>query len=267
MKRFRLTALTITLSLLLSACGSIPNLTQEENRMVSEYAASLMLKYDSANHTRLVDTSEFLNSYYTAKRAHDDAEKAYYDAIAREEEQRRREAEAQKNANSEYNSNQSSSNSSKNDGTGGAKVVDSTYSNMPIGEFLGYGNFDIAYAGFELLSNYPKDNDAAVSLSASSSNTALLVVYFDVTNNSQSAANLDILSLNCKFRLSINDGSYKGVLYPVMLDDILSECMDDFAGLEKKRLVLIMEVDKNTVVDSLSMTVTGSMGTLTKKLK
>ena len=267
MKRLRLTALTVSLCLLLSACGSIPKLTKEENQMVSEYAAALMLKYDFANHSRLVDTTEFLDTYYAAKKAHDDAEKAYYDAIAREEEQRRREAEAQKNANAEYNSNQSSKNSSKNDGTGGATVVDSTYSNMAIGEFLGYSNFDISYAGVELLSNYPKDNEAAVSLSASSANTALLVVYFDVTNNSQSDGFLDLYSMSLKMRLSINEGNYKSVIYGIMLDDIFNEYMGTFSDQEKKRLAMIQEVDKSTVVNSLSMTITGSMGTLTKKLK
>ncbi len=262
-KRKFLFPILIMVCFTLTACGSIPKLSADETEMVSEYAASLLLKYDSANHSRLVDTSPFLDSYYAAVKNYEDGKKAYYDAVAYEEELRRREAESQERANAAYN----------NDGTGGATVINggesghkTNVSNIPIAEFLGLGDFSIDYAGAELLDSYPKDTDELYfSLSATNGNK-LLVLYFDTTNTSGSASTLDLFHMNAKYRISINGGKNIKVL-ETMLGDTLSEYLGEFTSGEKKQLSLIVEVPDDTSVQSLTMTITTDGGTLTKALQ
>ncbi len=250
---------------ILSSCGSIPKLTAGETEMVSEYAASLLLKYDADNHTRLVDTSDYLAQYYAAKKAHDDAEAAYYRAIAEEEEKRRQEAIAQANANNEYNNSLNENGKKKDDGTAGAAVVNSAFNNMTIGEFLGYPGFSIQYAGTDILDSYPEDStDIALPASPGSD---LLVIYFNVTNSGSSSELLDVFSLNFNFRLSVNGAGASGVLYPTMLYDVLSEFDGSINAGETKRLVLIKEVKEGTSVDTLSLSIVSPAGTMTKVLK
>ncbi len=204
MKHKKLLIILIVIScMLLSACGGIPKLSAEETEMVSEYAAALLLKYDSANHSRLVDTAPFLDRYYAAVKNYEDQKNAYYEAIENEAAIRRREAEAQARASEAYN----------NDGTGGAEVINSdesgrkaNSSNIPIGEFLSLGDFTVDYSGYELMDSYPKDPaEFGVSLSATSNNK-LLVLYFDIRNISTSSKTLDLLHSDITYRVSVNGG-------------------------------------------------------------
>ena len=80
-----LTSLILSATLLFAGCAQYPDLTEEENEMVSEYAVSLLLKYDKDNHSRLVDTSEFLNKYNTALQERESARLAYEAAKQLEE--------------------------------------------------------------------------------------------------------------------------------------------------------------------------------------
>ncbi len=254
------------MSLVMTACGSIPKLSADETEMVSEYAASLLLKYDSENHSRLVDTTAFFEKYNAAVKNYQDQEKAYYDAVEREAEQRRREAEAQEKANEAYN----------NDGTGGATVVNAdgagnkteTFSDMPIAEFLGLSDFTINYAGCEIMDAYPKDpGDVGFSLSALHGNT-LLVLFFDVTNNSGSDKELDLSynAISVTYKVSVNGSKYTRIM-DTMLPDSLLGYTESFAGNETKKVSLILEVPAGTLVESLSMTITSDKGTLTKELQ
>ena len=49
----------ITASLLMTGCGAMPDLTQEETELISEYAVGVLLKYDKSHGSRLVDTSAY----------------------------------------------------------------------------------------------------------------------------------------------------------------------------------------------------------------
>ena len=98
-----LTGLILSATLLFAGCADYPDLTEEENEMVSEYAVSLLLKYDKDNHSRLVDTSEFLNKYNTALQERESARLAYEAAKQLEEETRRKAAQEQEAAKNKNN--------------------------------------------------------------------------------------------------------------------------------------------------------------------
>lgn len=258
--------LACCVSLMLTGCGSIPVMTGEQTEMVSEYAASLLLKYDSANHSRLVDTSSFMDSYNNAKKLHDDAEKAYYDEKKREEDERRREAEEQEAANQKYNEEKESSgtgkNGKKNDGTGGATVINT----MSITEFLGLDNFSIVYAGNDVMNQYPEDAKVSDSCVADPGKD-LLIVYFNVTNKSDSKCELNMFELDPIFKLSVNDGLYTAALHSFVLDDDMSIYIGDFGPGEMKRLILLLDVADNTSVSTLSMRISLGNDSITKTLK
>lgn len=245
--------------ILLSGCASIPELNNEQEEMVTEYAASLLLKYDSENHSRLVPIDSYISAYSTAKKMHDDAEKQYYDAIAAEEEARKAETKAQEELNSK--SAEIAGEMHASDGTGGARVVDA----RSISDFIGALGFSIEYAGFDLLDSYPEDmDDLFFSIDATTGND-LLVIYFNVTNLMSETSQLDIFNMGPIFKISVNGGRYSSV-FKALVEDDMSVYLGSFNGNESKRLVLITEVSEGTSVSELGLRISIGDDSITKSL-
>lgn len=280
MKKFTCAICIMSLLVLtLAGCGSIPDMNEEQEEMVSEYAVSLLLKYDAANHSRLVDVDSTIAAYEAAKKLHDQAEEAYYKRIEEEENKRREEAQNQDNKNSEYSQNTANSDSSgdghggasnaeggsgRNDGSGGAVVVD----NASIEEFLGLSGFGFVYAGFDVMNDYPEDSMDFVPYISASEGGDLCVVYFNVTNMSSDTNTLDILNMvpMTYFKLAINGDNFHSVLRTLLEDD-MAVYEGDFAPGETKRLVLITEVREGTQISAVNLRITQGSDSLTKSLR
>ena len=277
MKKFTCVICIMSLMVLtLAGCGSIPDMTEEQEEMVSEYAVSLLLKYDAANHSRLVDVDSTIAAYEAAKKLHDQAEEAYYKRIEEEENKRREEAQNQEDKNSEYSQNTAASDSSgdghgngeggsgRDDGSGGAVVVD----NASIEEFLGLSGFGFVYAGFDIMNDYPEDSMDFVPYISASEGGDLCVVYFNVTNMSSDTNTLDILNVvpMTYFKLAINGDNFHSVLRTLLEDD-MAVYEGDFAPGETKRLVLITEVREGTQISTVNLRITQGSDSLTKSLR
>lgn len=277
MKKFTcVICITALLVLTLAGCGSVPDMTEEQEEMVSEYAVSLLLKYDAANHSRLVDVDSTIAAYEAAKKLHDQAEEAYYKRIEEEENKRREEAQNQEDKNSEYSQNTAAPDSSgdghgsgedgsgRNDGSGGAVVVD----NASIEEFLGLSGFGFVYAGFDIMNDYPEDSMDFVPYISASEGGDICVVYFNVTNMSSDTNTLDILNMvpMTYFKLAINGDNFHSVLRTLLEDD-MAVYEGDFAPGETKRLVLITEVREGTQISTVNLRITQGSDSLTKSLR
>lgn len=262
MKRGIKVLAAVCIALSLTACASMPDLTTEEEEMVTEYATSLLLKYDSENHTRLVDVDSYVNAYETAKALYDEQEAAYYEAKEEEENERKAENAKQEELNSvESSEEKTESGSSHNDGTGGATVTDS----RSIDSVLGLNDVTITYTGYSTGNEYPEENGDIYLGIVATTGKEILTLYFDVTNNSSEAQNIDIFDINPSFKLSVNGGSYASV-YETLLEDDLSLYTGTFNAGETKQLVLITEVSEGTVVTSLGMKVSLGSDSITKSL-
>ena len=266
--------------LTLAGCGSIPDLDAEQEEIVSEYAVSLLLKYDSENHSRLVNVDSYINAYETAKRLHDQAEEAYYNKLAEEENKRREEAEKQDELNSSYSQetpsqggnsssleNDSESSGARGDGTGGATVVDT----RTIEDFLEIDGFSVAYAGVDVMDIYPATalaEDFVPYISASEGGK-LCVVYFDVTNTQSVDAVLDTINMVPLpfFKFAINGENRYVSAVKTILEDDFAMYSDSFAAGETKRLVIVFEVREGTEVTTLNMRITRGSESLTKSLR
>ena len=256
-------------SLLLSGCGaSYPNITEEENEIVSEYAVSLLLKYDSANHSRLVDTSEFMNSYLNAKWERENQIAEYEAAKALEEQTRIDETRAQEEALAGEESKTLTDDSlekEKSDGTGGATVIDTTEgitSNLSVESVIGIEDFSLNYNSYDLVSSYSSDD--FFSMDATKGNK-LLVVYFNVRNNGPDQI-LDVFNKDVSFKFDINERGPRSV-FKTMLADDLGEYKGEFKSGETKSLVLLFEVPDDTTISDLKLIVSSpEKGSTTKTL-
>lgn len=99
--------------------------------------------------------------------------------------------------------------------------------------------FTVTENGYELTDRYPAGNDG-FSMIALSKNK-LLVLKFNVTNNSGSAAALDMMNRNLSYRCLINDNKGVNVQVTALLN-ALNTYNGTFEAGETKEMVLVFQI-------------------------
>ncbi len=197
----------------LSACGvSGPELTEEQNAQIVEYAAGLMLKYDENYHSRLEEEPDEELSEEPAEPVEqpkeEEPEEVPVDAESPEEIVQEQEEVADKS----------------------------------IEEFCGIEGTAISYTGYEVKDTYPEatGDDLFFAMNASDG-CKLIVLNFNVQNIGSQDLNLDMLSIGTKFKISLNEASPKYALTTMLENDLASYIGTIPAG-SSENLVLICEL-------------------------
>ena len=256
MKKRKIVLCGVATALALTGCGAtVPDLTQEETEIISEYAAGILMKYDKDNGSRLVDLSQEEPQEEAAPDAEPPVQTPESDAAAAGTE----EAPG---------------------GTGepgpaenNATVIDQSQTEVmsaaSIEEYYGISGFTFAYTGCELIDSYPEDSgeEGAVYFTMDATEgMKLLVAKFNVTNQSGSEQTLNMMEHRAKFKLAVNGDAGKHVLTTMLLNDMQNYNAQMAAG-ETVELVSIIEVPADTQVDSLALILSGGDGTVTLQLQ
>lgn len=211
------------LMITLGGCGNaIPDLTEEQHRMVTEYAAQLLLKYD-ANYQSTILTEE--QSKEAEEELIRDAELA---ALVREHQEMQQAAE-------------------ENESGGGAEApsepAEPVYTDVD--SFLGLSDsVEIEYAGYLVCDSYPESteaNDWQGVARATSSNSKLVVFTFTLKNVSGGDYMLDMASLGAKFSFRINGDITKTSLTTLLPNDLMMY-RDTIPAGETVEAVLLIEM-------------------------
>lgn len=229
MKKISILLCSIGIACALTGCGdTVPELTQEENDIITEYAVGLLLKYDKYHSSRLVDLTAYEEEQDSAK-----AEEL--------EEENNVEPEEIQDVPSIDNT----------------EVIDAgeEYSASSIEEFYGIEGFSFQYTGYELKNEYPdvaQDSDAAFFAMQATPGTQLLVLKFQAVNNSGMERELNMINCGMKSRVSVNGESSSNVLSTMLLNDIQTYkgMLEANASTE---LVAVVEVPEGTNVESVSI--------------
>lgn len=225
MRKLGLT-LAVAASLCMTACGSaVPDMTEEQNAVIVEYAAGLLLKYDANHHSRLVEETGPTEEELAMQK----------EEVAEEPQPEEEPAEeAQEEEVSEE-----------------PEAI--TY--RSIEEFYGIDGVAMNYTGYEVKDIYPDGgtDDMFFAMNASSG-CKLVVLHFNAENISGQDKQLDMLSLNTKFKLSFNGESPKYALTTMLMNDLASYNGTIAAG-NAEQLVLIAELqeDKAQSIQTLSL--------------
>lgn len=219
---------------LMSGCGAqMPDLTQEETNMISEYAVGVLLKYDKYHSSRLVDTTE-------------------YDAAEADTSEEVPEQPSEEQPEQEEIS------------TDDTEVVDVSQdeeaAQIPatIEEYYGIEGFTFQYTGYELAQNYPPDaaeTDVFFAMDATDG-MQLLVLKFAVTNTGSADQTLSMLEHGARFRVSVNGGATQGALATMLLNDM--QTFDNMipAG-SSEELVAIVEIPQSDSVETIEFILRG----------
>lgn len=238
MKKMNVLLCSMAAAFMMTGCGEMPDLTQEESELISEYAVGVLLKYDTGYNNRLVDTM-----------ADDPAEE---ETELPEEEDPEEEPEPEMEE--------------------PAEVVDVSQDEetqpavSSVEEYYGIPNVMISYTGYELADSYPPSEEGAVPVFSmdASAGTQLLVLKFNVQNTSGQDQQMNMLGYGATFRVSVNGEASKGALATMLVNDM--QTYDDVIPANTSvEMVSIVEVPQGTNVGSIEFILRGNGedGTLT----
>lgn len=237
MKKMNVLLCSMAAAFMMTGCGEMPDLTQEESELISEYAVGVLLKYDTGYNNRLVDTM-----------ADDPEEETELPEEENPEEEPEPEMEEP------------------------AEVVDVSQDEetqpavSSVEEYYGIPNVMISYTGYELADSYPPSEEGAVPVFSmdASAGTQLLVLKFNVQNTSGQDQQMNMLGYGATFRVSVNGEASKGALATMLVNDM--QTYDDVIPANTSvEMVSIVEVPQGTNVGSIEFILRGNGedGTLT----
>lgn len=227
----------------LTGCGAqIPDLSEEESEIISEYAVGVLLKYDSKHGSRLTEVpmeefDEGISEKQEIISDEADVEELMPEEVATE------------------NSNHIDENIVDVSEEASEEQVSPSLS---IEEYYGIDGFRFQYAGYELTNEYPdtaEDNLAFFAMEATEG-MQLLVVSFQATNVSGMDKELSMMDYGARFRISVNGKVSKSVLTTMLMNDIQTfrEVVSDGQTVD---LVSVIEVENGTVIDTLEFIMKG----------
>ncbi len=222
--------------ILLSGCGSLPEMTQEQENAIVEYAAGLLIKNMKDYDSRLVDLSLYNEVEENTQETGDTEEEAGgMDEVADTE------------------------------------VIDrvdgETYGSMDT--LLMPEGMTITFVESRVTDTYPDDGsgDPFFALDAAAGKK-LLVLEFSVRNTTDEDKVLDIFGIEKKCVVTVNDNAQSMTLSTMLLDD-LSTYVGTVAAGEEISLVLLAEMEPSVLeqIESIKLKVTTDSGSVTTLLQ
>ena len=250
-------AVSIMSSVMLTGCiDAMPDMTEEQENMVAEYAAGLLLKYSPNYDYRLVSEREL-----------EEVIQAENEAALQKETTQMQESEMEETEPDKTEENIQPDNDSSNE----QQIVEDIDTDMfsadaDIAQELGIEGLSVRYQSYEVYDTYPKEN-SGFSLSAANGKK-LLIVYFDVENTTDEDMQVDFNEYNIKGKVKVNDERASSVLNTMLVDDMISYIGQISAG-ETLQLVFATEVSEEAAneIESIKLDISGNGNSVSIPLK
>lgn len=223
--------------LMLSGCSDpMPELSEEENAMIVEYAAGALLKYNK-NYTGKIVSDEIIEQQLAKEKEFaENTEKARLARI-RDEETKQQE---------------------KQSGTAGS---DSSMTAEELGHFLGTDPAVLTYEGYQICKDYPDaDNmEEVLAVMTARPGNQFCVLKFTFTNPGESETAINILDKRYRFLAVINDSQTVQVQATYALED-LSTYEGSIPAGESEEAVLILELTEEAAanIQTITLLVSGN---------
>ncbi|MCR5654527.1 MAG: hypothetical protein K6G07_02670 [Lachnospiraceae bacterium] len=214
--------------------NAIPELSEEDMNMVTEYAAALLLKYNSNYEPRMLNPDKL-------------AEEEKIQAQIDQDAARLAEREAQKAAAKDAEKTESSDSSE-----GGAEQI-SAPAYTDVADFIGLDGFSVSYNGVDYTQIYPQGGGELFFSVTATNNCELAVIRLYLVNDTNEDRDVNLLDMNLSFKASFNDGSFHRALSTLLEDDFAVYAGTVPAG-GSVPLVLIVDLPKDEAVNVNSLT-------------
>lgn len=208
----------------LTGCSNqIPDLSEEDQNLVSEYAAQLLLKYDKNYSPRLM-TEEMVSE--------NAAEEAAKEKNITEEVVEPTSDHVVVNSENVVSDNKTQ--------TEEVTSLISGAQKMDLAKFLGLESLSISYIDSKTYDVYPENENEILTVNAEPG-TKIVVSRFAITNTSSADVMCDMLNKDVTYELTF-DGEQKYKVLTTMLMDDFTTYSDTILANETKELVLLTEV-------------------------
>lgn len=262
MKKYYSLAIILILSLSLTGCivPTMTELTDEQEKLITEYAAGLLLKYDSNGNNGLLTDEQLQKA--EAEEEEQRAKEERTKQLAREylekaeiAKQKKEEEKAKKKA-------------QKGEGAGSSAVAAGPVeiAGDGIASFVELDGVSVEYTGYEIKDTYPDDAESVFVIDAAQGKK-LVVLNMTISNTSSEDKSLDIFSNKAEYYLQIDENTVANS-NTLLLNDF-SIYRDTVAAGTSVPTVLLFEVDENSAIASgadgsavLLMKNNGSTGTI-----
>ncbi len=251
-KKASVLLLTVLVISLLTGCTKVIELSDKDNKAIAEYAAELLLKYDS----------NYYSKYNEVKYSDNDEDMDILDTeeIVPETEEATETTEATEE---DTTTEEVSTENIADDVTeGGGDNIPPEFSgnNTDIAKITGIDGVSIVFDKYLIVSKYPAiDEDGAFIYLEAPEGKKLLVLKFNVVNNTASPITVDLLSLDIEYKLVLNGTKAAKPMLTILMDD-LSTYDGIIAPNNKNDAVLVFQISDSLIesIDSLILKVTYS---------
>lgn len=241
MKKYmcRILGILFASSFLCGCNADIPDLTEEQSAMITEYATNLLVKHSELSNRSLLSETELVLG--EQEEAEAKVRKVKADEIA--ESYLNKKVEMIEGA-------EETAGNSESDGTDEEIYA----SSQTVSEFFEENDFSIDYMTYDLCTSYPEEagEDFFMAMDATAGHQ-LCVVKFQVQNMSSSDQELDMLGKKGRFTLRMGDGENVQAQSTMLLNDLAAYRGTLAAGVSEE-MVLVFEVDDNIEsIDSMKL--------------
>ncbi len=222
MKRIRALSIIVILSLFAVGCTKTIELTDEESKLVAEYAAELLLKYDrNSNSKYYTDEYSDIDPYATTEYITTEeptTEELVEDTTEGTEEADTTTETADNSGTGEQEGVVNSNVNTTEDVSGIVADADKTYD---LAGFIGQENVYIRYDYYMVLDEYPSYGQDGMFITIEApQGYKLLVLKFKIENKTNEAQSIDLYSKDVDYRIIVNDSKSAKQMLTILIDDL-----------------------------------------------
>ncbi len=249
-KYVKASAIMAVMVFLLTGCGAeFPTMTAEEEKMIGEYAATLLLKYDVNHSSRLVSREEV-----EEEETKEEIKEQPKEEMSEPKQEGMDPVEDTPIIEIEQDANTDS-------GIENAGNLHDFYE-LPEG-------IEIIYQGNEVCDSYPQDEETENYFTLDATEGKRLVVLkFRIENQSQTEQAIDLLDKSTIIRVTVNGSYGRNVLTTMLLDD-MATYKGTIPANETVEVILLAEMDDDVAnnIASLMLNLKNESKTCTIQLK
>lgn len=244
-QQFAIVLIVICFMLFGGCYSAIPDMTEEEEKRITQYMAELLLEHDA----------NYQSTYFSADEKAEALAKE--DALRQKAEQIRQEEEKIRQEKSEANKPEDIEVSS------GVSDVEGSMSSL--NEYLGFDSLQIRYLGNVICSRYPESDEIASFALTPTDGNEFIVLKFSLENSSGADFLTDMTGQGNYFVLRINESVQIRAL-TTLLEEDLSIYSNTLAAGASDDAVLVFEKPLDLKTESLALEVRSLSRDIYKKI-
>lgn len=235
MKKYIIIVLSLVFAFGVSGCALVPSLdlTEDEQSIIAEYAAGLLLKYDRnyAGSIKKVDNEPEEEGVLV----YEEEQEPEFEELYEDEQE-------SEFVDPEFSEDLTADSQAEN-------TEESKYSEESISEALGLDGFTVMYKDYETHDIYPEEeSDEFVFSLQAQEGMKLIVLNFGITNDGAEKKPCNVIDSNASFRIIVNDSEVIQANKTILLND-LSSYNDEVEGYGMANAILVCEVAEADVAN------------------